>query len=266
MNADPKAGETPRECVLETRALSVNFGGLKAVDKVDMQVFRRDIHGVIGPNGAGKTTFFNMLTGFIEPVSGQIFLKGRDITGLSPHQAVTLGMCRSFQNIKLFKHMTVLENVKIGFHHRLGTNLLSAVFRSGKYHRDERFVVEQGMELLAAMGLERFAGIKAANLPYGTQRRLEIARALASDPEILLLDEPAAGMNPAETTELMADIRKINQTGRTIVIIEHDMKLIMNLCHMITVLNQGIKICEGDAAKVRNDPEVIQAYLGRSAG
>ncbi len=265
MSADRKSA-APGECILETRALSVNFGGLKAVDKVDMKVHRGEIHGVIGPNGAGKTTFFNMLTGFVEPVSGHILLKGRDITGMAPHQAAALGMCRSFQNIKLFKNMTVLENVKVGFHHRLGTNLLSAVFRTGKYRRDERFVVDRGMELLAAMGLDQFAGMKAANLAYGTQRRLEIARALASDPEILLLDEPAAGMNPSETAELMAGIRKINQTGRTIVVIEHDMKLIMNLCHMITVLNQGVKICEGDATKVRNDPAVIQAYLGRSAG
>lgn len=256
---------TNGECILETQALSVNFGGLKAVDKVDMKVFRGEIHGVIGPNGAGKTTFFNMLTGFVEPVSGKILFKGTNITGFAPHKAAAFGMCRSFQNIKLFKSMTVLENVKVGFHYKLKTNLLDAVFRGSRYHRDEKYIIDRGMELLKSMGLDQYADMKAANLAYGTQRRLEIARALASDPDILLLDEPAAGMNPSETSELTTCIREINKTGRTIVVIEHDMKLIMNLCHVITVLNQGIKICEGDAQKVRNDPQVIQAYLGRSA-
>lgn len=253
------------ECILETRALSVNFGGLKAVEKIDMQVLRGEIHGVIGPNGAGKTTFFNMLTGFVEPVSGKIIFKGRDITGFPPHKAASLGMCRSFQNIKLFKSMTVLENVKVGFHYKLKTNLLDAIFRGSRFRHDEEFIVKKGMELLKSMGLAKFADMRAANLAYGTQRRLEIVRALASDPDILLLDEPAAGMNPSETSELMDCIREINKTGRTIVVIEHDMRLIMNLCHVITVLNQGMKICEGDAQTVRNNTEVIQAYLGRTA-
>lgn len=250
------------ESILETRALSVHFGGLKAVDKVDMKVTRGDVHGVIGPNGAGKTTFFNMLTGFVEPASGEILFKGRNIAGLPPHRICALGMARSFQNIKLFKSMTVLENVKVGFHGKLSTNLLSAVFRTAAYRRDERHVIDRGMELLARLGLDKYAGMKAANLAYGTQRRLEIARALASEPEILLLDEPAAGMNPSETATLMESIRKINATGCTIVVIEHDMKLIMNLCDRITVLNQGVKICEGDANTVRHNQDVIQAYLG----
>jgi branched-chain amino acid transport system ATP-binding protein len=174
-------------------------------------------------------------------------------------------MCRSFQNIRLFKSMTALENVKVGFHGRLATNLLDAVLRGGRYRRDERYAEEKGMELLRVMRLERYAGMKAANLAYGTQRRLEIARALATDPELLLLDEPAAGMNPAETADLTGCIGDLNRGGRTIVVIEHDMKLIMRLCHVITVLNHGAKICEGDAGTVRNDPEVIRAYLGRSA-
>ncbi len=251
--------------ILETRSLSVNFGGLKAVEKVDMTVKRGEIHGVIGPNGAGKTTFFNMLTGFVEPVSGQVLFKGQDITGLAPHKTAALGMRRSFQNIKLFKTMTVLENVKVGFHHQLKTRLWDAVLHTGTYRRDEKYINTKGMELLASVGLDQYAGMKAANLAYGTQRRLEIARALASDPELLLLDEPAAGMNPKETAELTSFIHDINTGGRTIVVIEHDMKLIMKVCHIITVLNQGVKICEGDAQAVRHNPEVIAAYLGRSA-
>ena len=253
------------EVILETKALSVNFGGLKAVDRVDMRVRRGEIHGVIGPNGAGKTTFFNMLTGFVEPVSGTILFKGRDITHLPPHRKAELGMCRSFQNIKLFRTMSVLENVKVGFHYKLRTKLWDAVLRTPAYRADEREVTEKGMELLKLVKLADFADHQAANLAYGTQRRLEIARALASDPEILLLDEPAAGMNPSETTELTEFIREISRSGRTIVVIEHDMRLIMNLCDIITVLNQGVKICEGNAQDVRNNPDVIQAYLGRSA-
>ncbi len=253
------------EIILETKALSVNFGGLKAVDRVDMRVRRGEIHGVIGPNGAGKTTFFNMLTGFVEPVSGTILFKGRDITHLPPHKKAELGMCRSFQNIKLFRTMSVLENVKVGFHHKLRTKLWDAVLRTPAYRADEREVTEKGMELLKLVKLADFADHQAANLAYGTQRRLEIARALASDPEILLLDEPAAGMNPSETTELTEFIREISRSGRTIVVIEHDMRLIMNLCDIITVLNQGVKICDGNAQDVRNNPDVIQAYLGRSA-
>jgi branched-chain amino acid transport system ATP-binding protein len=253
------------EAILETRGLSVNFGGLKAVDKVDMAVRRGHIHGIIGPNGAGKTTLFNMLTGFIEPAEGRILFKGRDITGFPPHAAAALGLCRSFQNIKLFKTMTVLENVKVGFHHRLRTNLLDAVFRGRRFRADEKLAADQGLALLETMGLAKYAGLKAAKLPYGTQRRLEIARALASDPEVLLLDEPAAGMNPAETAELTACIRDISAGGRTIVVIEHDMRLIMKICDRITVLSQGSKICEGDAETVRRDPGVVQAYLGRAA-
>ena len=251
--------------ILETRALSVNFGGLKAVDKVDMRVDKGIIHGVIGPNGAGKTTFFNMLTGFVEPVSGTILFKGRDITHSPPHRKAALGMCRSFQNIKLFRTMSVLENVKVGFHYKLRTRVWDAILHTAAYRADEREITEKGMELLKLVNLDKFAKHQAANLAYGTQRRLEIARALASDPDILLLDEPAAGMNPSETAELTEFIREINRSGRTIVVIEHDMKLIMNLCSAITVLNQGVKICEGNAQQVRNNPDVIQAYLGRSA-
>ncbi len=256
---------TNSDVILETKALSVNFGGLKAVEKVDMRVRRGAIHGVIGPNGAGKTTFFNMLTGFVEPVSGTILFKGKDITNLPPHRKAELGMCRSFQNIKLFRSMSVLENVKVGFHYKLRTKVWDAILHTPAYRADEEEITEKGMALLRLIHLDKYARHQAANLAYGTQRRLEIARALASDPDILLLDEPAAGMNPSETAELTEFIREINRSGRTVVVIEHDMKLIMNLCDMITVLNQGIKICEGDALTVRNNPDVIQAYLGRSA-
>ncbi|MDR1534229.1 MAG: ABC transporter ATP-binding protein [Planctomycetota bacterium] len=254
------------ERILETRELSVHFGGLKAVDKVDMEVLRGRIHGIIGPNGAGKTTLFNALTGFLRPTGGRILFKGMDIAGFPSHRAAELGLCRSFQNIKLFKTMTAIENVRVGFHHHLRTTLADAVFRTRRFREEERLTRARGRELLETMGLSQYADFKAAKLPYGTQRRLEIARALASNPELLLLDEPAAGMNPAETAELSACIRRISAGGRTIVVIEHDMRLIMEICDRITVLNQGLKICEGDAETVRRDPGVIRAYLGRSAG
>jgi branched-chain amino acid transport system ATP-binding protein len=252
--------------ILETRALSKHFGGLKAVDSVDMSVREGTIHGIIGPNGAGKTTFFNLLTGLIEVTRGSVLFAGRDITGVPPECVAGIGMSRTFQNIKLFRFMTVLDNVKVGFHTRTKTGLLGAVARNAAFRADEAFVTEQGLELLDFVGLRKQAYNLAANLSYGTQRRLEIARALATDPKVLLLDEPAAGMNPSEKSEVMELIRKISSLGRTIVVIEHDMKLIMNLCDVITVLNQGLKICEGTPAEVRNDPDVISAYLGHARG
>ena len=254
------------DVILETRALSKHFGGLKAVDSVDMSVREGTIHGIIGPNGAGKTTFFNLLTGLIEVTRGSVLFAGRDITGVPPECVAGIGMSRTFQNIKLFRFMTVLDNVKVGFHTRTKTGLLGAVVRNAAFRADETFVAEQGLELLDFVGLRKQAYNLAANLSYGTQRRLEIARALATDPKVLLLDEPAAGMNPSEKSEVMELIRKISSLGRTIVVIEHDMKLIMNLCDVITVLNQGLKICEGTPAEVRNDPDVISAYLGHARG
>ena len=254
------------DIILETRALSKHFGGLKAVDSVDMAVREGTIHGIIGPNGAGKTTFFNLLTGLIEVTRGAVLFGGRDITGIPPERVAGIGMSRTFQNIKLFRFMTVLDNVKVGFHTRTKTGLLGAVVRNAAFRADEAFVTGQGLELLDFVGLRKQAYNLAANLSYGTQRRLEIARALATDPKVLLLDEPAAGMNPSEKSEVMELIRKISSLGRTIVVIEHDMKLIMNLCDVITVLNQGLKICEGTPAEVRNDPDVISAYLGHARG
>ncbi len=254
------------DVVLETRALSKHFGGLKAVDSVDMAVREGTIHGIIGPNGAGKTTIFNLITGLIEVTNGNVFFDGKDITNIPPERVADIGMSRTFQNIKLFRFMTVLDNVKVGFHTRTKTGLLGAVTRNAAFRADEAFVTGQGLELLDFVGLRKQAYNLAANLSYGTQRRLEIARALATDPKVLLLDEPAAGMNPSEKSEVMELIRKISSLGRTIIVIEHDMKLIMNLCDVITVLNQGLKICEGTPAEVRNDPDVISAYLGHARG
>lgn len=250
--------------ILRTEALSVHFGGLKAVDKVDMSVEKGTIHGIIGPNGAGKTTLFNALTGFQSPTSGRIFFREAEITGLSPEKIASRGMARTFQNIKLFKALSALENVRVGFHTGLKTNLFDALLHTSRYKNDEVRATEKGLEILEQTGLRDQADSRAGNLAYGTQRRLEIARALAVDPEILLLDEPAAGMNPTETEDLMKLIRSLNKSGRTIIVIEHDMKLIMNLCECITVLNQGTKICEGSPGFVRRDNNVIEAYLGKS--
>jgi branched-chain amino acid transport system ATP-binding protein len=249
--------------ILDVREVCKYFGGLKAVEKVSFSVEKGIIHGIIGPNGAGKTTLFNVLTGTYPATSGDVFFLGKKVTNLPPEKVCRLGMGRTFQNIKLFKQMTVLDNVKIGFHSRTGTNFLDAFLHTSRYRRDEEFAREKGMELLGRVDMAHLADNLAANLAYGTQRRLEIARALATSPEILLLDEPAAGMNPVETEDLIAFIRKLNVDGYTIVVIEHDMKLIMNLCHAITVIDHGIKICEGPPNAVRCDQNVIEAYLGK---
>jgi branched-chain amino acid transport system ATP-binding protein len=255
-----------REKILRTKEVSVHFGGLKAVEKVDMSVDKGTIHGIIGPNGAGKTTLFNALTGFQKLSAGKIFFCDCDITGLPPERIASMGMSRTFQNIKLFSALSVLENVRTGFHAKLRTGLFDALFHTSVYKRDESFATEKGLEILALVGLRNQADNRAANLAYGTRRKLEIARALALDPDILLLDEPAAGMNPVETKELMKLIQVVNTTGRTIVVIEHDMKLIMNICDRITVLNQGLKICEGPPGDIRKDARVVEAYLGRARG
>ncbi len=251
--------------LLEAKNVSKYFGGLKAVDDVNIQVEKGVIFGIIGPNGAGKTTFFNCLTGLFALTSGNIYFKGKDITDASPSKVANLGMSRTFQNIKLFKYMTVLDNVKIGFHTQTKTNIWDAVFHTTQFKRDERLTVDEGMKVLKRVGLENYADEFALNLPYGNQRKLEIARALAVGPEILLLDEPAAGMNPAETASLMELIKKINEDGLTIVVIEHDMKFIMNVCDRIAVLNNGIKICEGTPGYVQCDKQVIEAYLGKGS-
>jgi len=249
--------------MLEARGISKCFGGLKAVDSVDMGIEDGSIFGIIGPNGAGKTTFFNVCSGVYKPTSGSILFAGRDITGLPPESIARLGMARTFQNIKLFKYMTVLENVKIGFHIRTSTGVASAILHSRRYREDEDLAAEKGLDILTQVGLAGYKDTLASNLPYGLQRMVEIARALALDPKILLLDEPAAGMNPSETRDLSAFIKKLNARGYTIAVIEHDMKFVMGTCDRILVLNFGKKICEGSPEFVRNDAEVNEAYFGK---
>jgi len=249
--------------ILEARDVSHYFGGLKAVEKVTMRIEQGDIFGVIGPNGAGKTTFFNVCSGIYRPTSGEIIFRGEPITGLPPEKIARKGMARTFQNIQLFKFMTVLENVKIGFHIRTKSTMFSALFRTKQYWQDESFTQEKAIEILDNVGLLTYKDTLANNLPYGIQRKVEIARALALDPKILLLDEPVAGMNPVESQELSKFIIGLNKTGLTIVVIEHDMKFVMSTCNRILVLNFGQKICEGTPESVRNDKAVNEAYFGK---
>jgi branched-chain amino acid transport system ATP-binding protein len=256
--------------VLEAQNVSMHFGGLKAVDNVSMTINKGTIFGIIGPNGAGKTTFFNVCSGIYTPTAGKIFLHGENITGLKPEQIARKGIARTFQNIKLFKYMTVLENVKIGFHTNTKTSILDALFHTKTYDADEEFVTGEGLKLLERVGLLQYKDTRAGNLPYGIQRRLEIARALALKPSILLLDEPAAGMNPNETQDLSAFIKDLNTSfdnsrdrGLTVVVIEHDMKFVMNTCNWILVLNFGEKICEGTPELVKKDKQVGEAYFGK---
>jgi len=249
--------------LLESRDVCKYFGGLKAVEKVSMQVQKGDVFGIIGPNGAGKTTFFNICSGIYCPTSGQILLDGEDISGKSPEDIAQRGMARTFQNIQLFKFMTVLDNVKIGFHLSTKTNMLDAMLHTKRYSADEAYIQEEGMKILQKVGLEEYANTLAGNLPYGVQRKVEIARALALAPKVILLDEPAAGMNPNETNSLREFILKLNREGYTIVVIEHDMKFVMNSCNRILVLNFGQKICEGTPEEVRGNKEVNEAYFGK---
>lgn len=249
--------------LLEAQGICKYFGGLKAVDNVDMSVRKGDIFGIIGPNGAGKTTFFNICSGVYAPTHGSVHLKGEEVSGMTPEAIARRGMTRTFQNIQLFKFMTVLENVKIGFHIRTRTRLTDAILRNETYRRDEAFIVEQGARILDKVGLAQYQDTLAGNLPYGVQRKVEIARALAMEPELLLLDEPAAGMNPLETQSLLEFIKDINAEGHTLVVIEHDMHFVMNACNRILVLNFGQKICEGSPNEVKSDSRVQEAYFGK---
>ena len=229
----------------------------------DISIEKEQLYGLIGPNGAGKTTVFNLLTGVYRPNTGRITLGGKDITGQSIIEINKAGIARTFQNIRLFKELSVMDNVKVGLHNHHSYSTLEGIFRLPRYRKMEKEMDERAMELLKVFGLEKEANYKAANLPYGKQRKLEIARALATDPQLLLLDEPAAGMNPNETGELMDTIRFVReQFHMTILLIEHDMKLVGGICEKLTVLNFGQVLAQGDTADVLNDPQVITAYLG----
>ena len=249
--------------MLEVKNLSIAFGGLKAVDDFHMTIEKGKLYGLIGPNGAGKTTVVNLLTGVYKPDTGSILLNEENITGKKTIDINRAGIARTFQNIRLFKDMSVLDNVKVGLHNHHVYSTVAGILRLPGYYRVEKEMNERAMELLKVFDLDKEAEYKASNLPYGKQRKLEIARALATDPKLLLLDEPAAGMNPNETSELMETIRFVRDNfDMTILLIEHDMKLVSGICEKLTVLNFGQVLTEGDTADVLNDPQVITAYLG----
>lgn len=249
--------------LLEVKNLGISFGGLRAVNSFDISIEKEELYGLIGPNGAGKTTVFNLLTGVYKPDSGKILLDGKDITGKKTIEISREGVARTFQNIRLFKKLSVLDNVKVGLHNRHSYSTIAGIFRLPKYHKVEKEMNDRAMELLKVFNLEQCAHTYAANLPYGQQRRLEIARAMATEPKLLLLDEPAAGMNPNETGELMDMIRFVRDNFHmTILLIEHDMKLVSGICEKLTVLNFGEVLSQGQTSDVLNDPQVITAYLG----
>jgi len=248
--------------VLEVDAVTLKFGGVTALDDVSFHINEGEILGLIGPNGAGKTTCFNVTTGVYQPTSGLVRFEGRSLTGLKRYQITKLGIARTFQNIRLFKIMTALENVLVGTDAQHRTGLISALLRLPRHRHEESEAHDEAMELLRFMGLERKADELAANLSYGDQRRLEIARAMATKPKLLCLDEPAAGFNPAEKQKLMDLIKKVRDRGFTVLLIEHDMKLVMGVTDRIVVLEFGRKIAEGSPAEIRDNPAVIAAYLG----
>ncbi|HZV51605.1 MAG TPA: ABC transporter ATP-binding protein [Candidatus Dormibacteraeota bacterium] len=258
-------GDEQDGVILRCEHVSKRFGGLLAVDDVSFTVERGQVFALIGPNGAGKTTLFNCITGLFPPTEGGILFEGLDIAGARPHQVARLGIARTFQNIRLFEYMTALDNVRVGQHARMHAKLWDSLFKLPRERREEREVTERAMELLRFVGLERNAHDYARNLAYGQQRRLEIARALATQPRLLLLDEPAAGFTPQEKVELMELVESILGRGITVFLIEHDMRLVMGISHRIAVLDHGEKIAEGSPEEVRRNERVIEAYLGRSA-
>lgn len=249
--------------LLEAKNLSISFGGLKAVDNFNISIEKGQLYGLIGPNGAGKTTVFNLLTGVYKPTEGQATLDGTVITGKKTIDINKAGIARTFQNIRLFKQMSVLDNVKVGLHNHYKYSTLAGVLKLPSYFKKEKEMDEKAMSLLKVFDLDGEADFLASNLPYGKQRKLEIARALATNPKLLLLDEPAAGMNPNETAELMDTIRFVrDEFDMTILLIEHDMRLVAGICEELTVLNFGQVLCQGETSQVLNNPQVITAYLG----
>lgn len=249
--------------LLEVTNLGISFGGLRAVDNFNLSIKEGALYGLIGPNGAGKTTVFNLLTGVYKPSDGAITLDGKKISGLSTINICKSGIARTFQNIRLFNKLSVIDNVKVGLHNHNEYTIADSIFRLPNYFKNEKAMEKEAMEILEVMGLGEYAEYTAANLPYGQQRKLEIARALATKPKLLLLDEPAAGMNPNETIELMDTIRFVRDKFKvTILLIEHDMKLVSGICEELTVLNFGQVLAQGETTEVLNDKEVIKAYLG----
>jgi branched-chain amino acid transport system ATP-binding protein len=248
--------------VLELKKITKNFGGISALTDVSFKINKGEIFGLIGPNGAGKTTMFNVITNMFLPTSGEISFLGEKISGIKPHKITDKGICRTFQNIRLFSQMTVLENVLVGGHCRSNSGVFNSVFRTKSQRKEENHTYETAIELLELVGLSGYEKVVAENLAYGQQRRLEIARALASNPRLLLLDEPAAGMNETETENLFDLIKKVQKRGITVLLIEHDMPFVMKLCDRIAVLNFGKKLAEGTPEEIQNNQDVIEAYLG----